>query len=865
MPFLETGKYMTKIPFKVSARTARLIGRENVSNADGAIIELVKNCYDADADNCIVYFDNKYMDAPDYLSEQEFLNLSKYSDLIPSYYCLEDDGNYSLNVPFGESFDNINSIFLKFGHIYIIDNGSGMTEEVIEKYWMTIGTDNKYTQIYTPSGRVKAGAKGIGRFSLDRLGKSCEIYTLPKGEKDGLLWQVNWSDFEKPGLTIDQVDADLSYKENMDLKETLKYLITNSKSISNLLNETTFNSGTIIKIDCLSDYWDEYNVKKVYENLEILVPPKEMPIFKVHLFSSLQDMEYGEVASEICDDFDYKVTAKYLDDDEKIVKVTIERNELDLDLVERSYMEVFNLDPMKNYPYDFKTLQEKEFKKETTLFELVPGLKDIDKKNILDEIGEFTFTFYFLKNLSQPVKKYPLKSISSTSRKAWLKKFSGVKIFRDDFRIRPYGEGRNDWLNLGERQSKSPAAVSRAGGGYRIGPNQISGSINISRITNESFQDKSGREGLQENDAFNYLKEIIIGIIKIYENDRSHILSSFGELYSIRDEREIAKNNAQKVADKRTEKKIYIDENQETFQNLDLAPMDTKKDLDIASRDTDDKDADVLVQGFIVQEQELKEKTDELRLARSLASSGLIVASFAHELKNLQTHLEHRTSILKKSLVGLLDHNTVDSLPKYKNPFVMVETIKSQDSKLIEWIKFSLQTLKKNKRHRTNINISDYFKTFEETWCKLLSERSIKLNIHPENNDCVFRAFHIDLDSIFTNLIANSIDAFKNEGSSKNRIIDISWEVLEENLIISYKDSGCGLSNDYKDPYVIFNAFETTKRDKYGNKIGTGLGMWLVKNIVNDYYGNINILKPEIGFQLEIIFPLTKQKGVSYD
>ena len=861
---------MTKIPFKVSARTARLIGRENVSNAEGAIIELVKNCYDADADNCIVYFDNKYMGAPAYLSEQEFLNFSKYSDLIPSYYYLDVDGNYALDVPLDETFDKINYFFFKFCHIYIIDNGFGMTEEVIKNHWMTIGTDNKNTQIHTPLGRVKTGAKGIGRFSLDRLGKSCEIYTLPKGEKDGLLWQVNWSDFEKSGLTIDQVDADLVYKENLDLKETLKYLIKNSKPISNLLNETTFNSGTIIKIDYLSDYWDEYNVKKVYENLEILVPPKEIPIFKVLLFSSLQDTEYGEVKSEFCDDFDYKVTAKYLDDDGKTVKVTVVRNELDLDLVERSYMEVFNLDSMKKYPYDFKTLQEKEFKKEITLFELVPGLKDFDNKNILNQIGEFSFTLYFLKNVRQSVEKYPIKFISSTSRKTWLNKFSGVKIFRDDFRIRPYGEGGNDWLNLGERQATSPAAVGRSGGGYKIRPNQISGSINISRITNVSFQDKSGREGIQENDAFNFFKEIIIGIIEIFEKDRSHIMSSFNQLDSIRNDREIAKKKAQEVADKRNEKKKNIDENQET----DSPPKDTDDkdtddkdadDKDADDKDADDKDADVLAQGFIVQEQELKEKTDELRLARSLASSGLIVASFAHELKHLQTHLKHRTNILKKSLVELLDRNTVDSLPDFKNPFIMVEDIKLQDLKLIKWITFSLLTLKKNRRQRTNINISYYFKTFEKTWGRLLLDRSIKLNIPLENNYCIFRAFHIDLDSIFTNLIANSIDAFKEEGSSKNRIIDISWKVLEENLIMSYKDSGCGLSDDYKDPYVIFNAFETTKRDKYGNKIGTGLGMWLVKNIVDDYNGKTTLLKPETGFQLEIVFPLTKQKGVSHD
>ena len=48
-----------KIPFKVSARTAKLIGLENFSTEEGAVIELVKNTFDADANNCILIFDFK--------------------------------------------------------------------------------------------------------------------------------------------------------------------------------------------------------------------------------------------------------------------------------------------------------------------------------------------------------------------------------------------------------------------------------------------------------------------------------------------------------------------------------------------------------------------------------------------------------------------------------------------------------------------------------------------------------------------------------------------------------------------------------------------------------------------------------------
>ena len=63
---------MKNIPFKVSAKAARLIGRENVANAEGAIAELVKNTYDADATLCLICFCQIYSEAPEALSISEY-------------------------------------------------------------------------------------------------------------------------------------------------------------------------------------------------------------------------------------------------------------------------------------------------------------------------------------------------------------------------------------------------------------------------------------------------------------------------------------------------------------------------------------------------------------------------------------------------------------------------------------------------------------------------------------------------------------------------------------------------------------------------------------------------------------------------
>ena len=80
---------MKKIPFNVSARTARLIGRENVSNATSAIIELVKNSYDADANISIVLFDIKYTQVPKTISKTEYKDLSgieSIKNIIEEHY-----------------------------------------------------------------------------------------------------------------------------------------------------------------------------------------------------------------------------------------------------------------------------------------------------------------------------------------------------------------------------------------------------------------------------------------------------------------------------------------------------------------------------------------------------------------------------------------------------------------------------------------------------------------------------------------------------------------------------------------------------------------------------------------------------------
>lgn len=141
-----------RIPFKVSARTARLIGRENVATSKGAIIELVKNGYDADSRFCIILIDNRFGVYHNQLSKDDYnhlLVLGIEQSLLDSIY-QEKEGDYYEKTDVDiEQIGRLKKQLQKNSTLYIIDAGEGMTGNIIQNYWMTIGTDNKSNNYIT--------------------------------------------------------------------------------------------------------------------------------------------------------------------------------------------------------------------------------------------------------------------------------------------------------------------------------------------------------------------------------------------------------------------------------------------------------------------------------------------------------------------------------------------------------------------------------------------------------------------------------------------------------------------------------------------------------------------------------------------
>ncbi|MCU9947094.1 sensor histidine kinase [Pseudomonas sp. PDM13] len=841
---------MRDIPFNVSARTARLIGRENVSSAEGALIELMKNCYDADARNCIVYFDDEFVDFPGLLTEEGLLRLCKLLseyDVGALYNRRVEDDLYSFlpEVYFDKYSEaerkTINEKLSSSVSIYIIDDGAGMEEEVIETNWMTIGTDNKNINSISESGRIRSGAKGIGRFALDRLGEKCDLYTKTIGSDGSLLWKVNWGDFDAQGLTIDRVSAKIGFSDISFSESVLSVL---SEEICSEVFESGVKNGTRIGISQVRDYWSKSSIAKIYQELESLVPPADAGNFRVFLFSKRYAEDFGRVEPSVCDDFDYKLTASM--DNDGLVSFIMIRNEMDPKKIRDGFLQ---RPFFKSEKYADDKLFGGEYRYSKTLYQLMPGLES-SNSDAHKKIGCFNFVLYFLKKQGDTVDAsvYMQRSVNP-ARKRWLDNNNGIRIYRDNFRVRPYGDiGKAswDWLGLGRRQSEDPSAPRT--GKWRVTPRNISGAINISRVSNIGLEDKSSREGIQENDTFLLFCNVIENIIKEFELDRSAI---FKEAYLDHKERQKAPSEEQFTQ----REEINAEElAQKIFEDLKKDHEGDGNDAEVESESNEAKLALALLKEK-ARAREIDDRLEEMKkensLLRVFASSGITIASFTHELDSLNAKLGGRFDHLERLIhdYAELDFLTRNNLPEHKDPFVRIKMLRRDDERVKNWIKYSLRTIRKDKRKRVKINIKNYLENLRDEWSSTLAERQVELTVAVEGVDICIRAYEIDLDCIFNNLIINSADAFKRPGFSGYRGISILVGLTDGKLILSYQDTGPGLAGSIVDPVDIFKPTFTTKINSAGEETGTGLGMWLVEKTLEEYGGAAKIISTS-GFSI---------------
>lgn len=395
LPIQPSGETQT-FYFSTAARITKLLGSESVANPIIALLELIKNAYDADATELKIIFEN---------------------------------------------------LRLGTGRIRVIDNGIGMDANDIQRKWMRAATDDKEREPISKKGRRKIGEKGIGRFATQRLAKKLTLISKPEDKTDGCCLVVNWADFEKPNADFEKV-------------ENKCYPFKKKKS----------EHGLEIHLDDLNEKWDSEYIKKFRQDVALIIPPSsQSPDFKVKVISD----EFKEVSGEI--------KSRFLKDADFVFSGKLEKD--------------------GTVKYKLKTIDGKEYVDKDTLKEFA--------------CGPLEFVLYFFYLGDTPYLIAPKHPRNYQIRRSLLEDFGGIKLYRDNFRVKPFGDKDNDWLSLDQERINSP--------GVYPGRSQMFGYVKITKDKNPHIVDITTREGIVSNPAFQDMVKFIKGSLKFFSKKRAEI------------------------------------------------------------------------------------------------------------------------------------------------------------------------------------------------------------------------------------------------------------------------------------------------------------------------------------------------------
>lgn len=409
-----------ELHFKTNVQLKSIIGKDLINDDNIAILELVKNSFDADAKNVSV----------------KYLNLTKNDDL------------------------HTNEFSARTSRLIIQDNGVGMSLQDIEDKWLNIAYSEKKSNPLQHKRRM-AGAKGVGRFSCDRLGEFLNLYSKKENENHYTKLSINWKLFE----------VEDNKKEIQSIPLSCQTL--SSVEFSNLGFEN-FEHGVLLEIIKLRSTW-VYRIEDKDGNFQR---------WDIQKLTNLK--KYLEKLINPSQAFENDDFGVYIDAPEFISENdALEEHDKFIGRVENR---VFDKLDFKSTSIETKTIDGGK--------NLYTILKD--KGEIVFWINEKNPYYPFIKNIKASI--YYLNPYA----KAFFTRQTGIEsvnygslfLFINGFRIYPYGEVGNDWLGLDQRKAQGTQRY--------LGLRDIIGQIEVIDEEND-FQIISSREGIVRNDNYKNL------------------------------------------------------------------------------------------------------------------------------------------------------------------------------------------------------------------------------------------------------------------------------------------------------------------------------------------------------------------------
>jgi len=423
------------LTFQPYARLLTMIGDQLIKNECVALMELIKNAYDADAN---------------------WVNIS-FNDFDDKWH----PG--------------------KKASIVIEDDGCGMTTKAIREVWMRPASPNKKSddpeRRLTPiKHRVMLGEKGIGRFAMFKLGTKVTIITRPADSSTEHVAVMDFSEYSDE-FTKRKGTADTPFLS--DLTGTMssrvaKVIVPRKVNVNGEWHDAG-PTGTRIIIECLRGKgWS----KSVFDAIEDDAS-KMQPIF-----TTAFDKEEDE---SVKFDIGFVRNGKVVPD-ESINKIEELKRLLETKAVLRITNGHYNA---AVHDFSFELNGKNDSRSFDQLREYASVLFRKDNAERYPECGSFDFSFFVFdrradRNDEEGAKRYLDKDELELVRN------HRIYLYRDGVRVYPYGDPDDDWLNIDVLRG------TKAAGDY-LSNDQVVGYVEITHANNPELRDKTSREGLVQD------------------------------------------------------------------------------------------------------------------------------------------------------------------------------------------------------------------------------------------------------------------------------------------------------------------------------------------------------------------------------
>lgn len=808
---------MAIVNFRTNVLLKSIIGKDLITDDNVAVLELVKNSFDAGSKEVNIIFKNLFHN----------LNLKDYKK------------------------ENISEILIS-------DLGSGMSEYDLINKWLNIAYSEKKRK-KEEFNRTLAGNKGVGRFSCDRLGKLLIVYTK-KSNTNLIKLSVDWRKFEQ----IDNIELNIQ-----DIDFELEEISMETFEIETSLAK--FNNGTVLRIQSLREEWSYEKILSLKRQLERFINPNQsfnsekfdINISAVEYFKTEKDKpDYqkinGIVQNKFFDKLNFKVTyihSKVSNDGKTITTVLKDRGNEVFTLIEQNHFNL--LKDIDIHIYYLNPYSKAYFKRQT-------GMRSVEFGSISLFINGFRVPPYGDEGndwLGMEIRKgQGYNRFIGTREVIGRIEINGIEFNedKDDFFIISNRSGVDNNEHYQQlARSKNPFGlyyktfkklenfvVDGIKWDSSIGKEaEIEG-----KVLNDPKWDESKEE--YKEDLLTKNKRILNLIDKIINVKKEDIISL-----------EINTDFVSDLADKQAKKsESELNAIIEELSQKDLTTFELNKLLTKISESKKDLETFPLIQkdiDILKNEQKNLENRiqKQLEIAKQLEEEKHNAEVEAEKLKKelelekeKNTYLRTSSRNLTEDAKGLVHNIKItskkisDSVDNLYHKILEDNYTKNQLLKSLGAIKFQAEKANKiskiitrsNFKADTNAQIADvvkYINQYINIYSDIYPKTELEFDVICNNAELVKKFSLLDISVVLDDLISNSVKA-----SAKNIKIEMSNPSVDV-LKIYFSDNGHGVPEEFiENKEIIFDLGITT------TKGGSGIGLNSVRTGLKSMNGEIKFI-----------------------